>query len=167
MSYYTISSQIGLSAKTIRNRISKLQKSNIIYNFTVKLNLGLLDYNQFCFLVIKSDLGDGGDKVISALKKICDTIGRLDCLENITIFHVAIKNENEPKFDSFLKDYRSVIIKHENILYPEIVERLFKTDLKIMKCLFSDPRMENSNIAKSIDRSTRTVKGRLTKMTNN
>jgi DNA-binding Lrp family transcriptional regulator len=47
ISYEKLSSEMGLTAKSIKARVKKMRDDSIIDNFVVKINLRVLDYTRF------------------------------------------------------------------------------------------------------------------------
>jgi predicted transcriptional regulator len=51
-SYDKMSPEIGLSLKSIKTRVKKMQSDGIIHNFVVEMNLKVLGYSRFCLLTV-------------------------------------------------------------------------------------------------------------------
>jgi DNA-binding Lrp family transcriptional regulator len=77
-SYYRLSSEIGLTAKSIKVRVKKMQSDGIIDNFVVKVNLKVLGYSRFCLLTVGYDKTDDNRRnIVRSLSLVGDIIGIL------------------------------------------------------------------------------------------
>ncbi|MBV9667791.1 MAG: AsnC family transcriptional regulator, partial [Nitrososphaeraceae archaeon] len=76
-----------------------------------------------------------------------------------------MEQEMDKKIDSFVRDLRDAQVRNVfiNNLVPSRIT-LNETDIRIMKCLVQEPRMNITNIAKAISYSEKTIQRRLDRM---
>lgn len=167
ISYDQLSSQVGLTAKSIKARVKKMQSDGIIHNFVVKLNPRVLDYNRSSLLTVRFNQPHDERNIVHSINLIGDIIGRLDGISSVSAFLIAVKVGFEKKLDLLLNGLGQNLVQNHDIILPDVIEQPSTTDFKIMKCLFTNPRMEISDIANEISMSSKTVSRRLEKMVQN
>jgi DNA-binding Lrp family transcriptional regulator len=165
-SYSSVGNQIGLTAKSVKARVKKMQSSGVIDSFLVKVNPLVFNYSKFCLLIVRNNKAD--EKHIErSLSLLGDIFDRVDGLGNISIFLLAIKKEAEEKLKLLVDLVGQDLIQNQTIAFPSVREQPTYTDFKIMRCLLANPRMEISDIAEKISISSKTVARRLEKMIEN
>jgi DNA-binding Lrp family transcriptional regulator len=169
VSYSSLGSEIGLTAKSVKARIRKMQTSGIIDHFIVKLNPLALGYSKFCLLVLRINSKAADEKHISrSLSLVGDILYTVEGLGNISIFLLALKKEAEEKLELLVDVVgQDLLIQNLSIVFQNVREQPTYTDFKIMRCLLDNPRMEVSDIAEKISMSSKTVARRLEKMVDN
>jgi DNA-binding Lrp family transcriptional regulator len=53
VSYNSLGSEIGMTAKSVKARVKKMQSSGVIDSFIVKVNPMVLGYSKVCILVLR------------------------------------------------------------------------------------------------------------------
>jgi DNA-binding Lrp family transcriptional regulator len=162
-----LGNEIGLTAKSVRARVKKMQSSGVIDSFIVKVNPLVLGYSKFCLLIVRNNKAD--EKHIGrSLSLLGDIFDRVDGLGNTSIFLLAVKKEAEEKLELLVDVIgQDLLIQNQTIAFPSIREQPTYTDFKIMRCLLANPRMEILDIAEKISMSSKTVTRRLEKMIEN
>jgi DNA-binding Lrp family transcriptional regulator len=128
------------------------------------VNPAIFGYEKQCFLVIRNIdkiITKEKDYVFDQLNLLGDVLGYAKQLGGDTIFLLLVRPEAEDKIEFVT-----------NLLKPATIEYRFATinpssmnvsisDLKIIKCLLSDARMEIADIAKEASISPRTATRRI------
>ena len=168
--YRSIASTVGLSANAVKTRVKKMISKGIIKKFIVKVNPAIFGYEKQCFLVVRNSdkiITKEKDYVFNQLNLLGDVLGYAKQLGGDTIFLLLVRPEAEDKIEFVT-----------NLLKPATIEYRFATinppsmnvsisDLKIIKCLLSNARMEIADIAKEASISPRTATRRIEKLTQN
>jgi DNA-binding Lrp family transcriptional regulator len=166
--YRSIASTVGLSANAVKTRVKKMIAKGIIKKFIVKVNPAIFGYEKQCFLVVRNSdkiIKKEKDYVFNQLNLLGDVLGYAKQLGGDTIFLLLVRPEAEEKIEFVT-----------NLLKPATIEYRFATinppsmnvsisDLKIIKCLLSNARMEIADIAKEASISPRTATRRIEKLT--
>jgi DNA-binding Lrp family transcriptional regulator len=166
-SYSSLGNEIGLTAKSVKARVKKMQSSGVIDSFLVKVNPLVLSYSKFCLLVVRINNKADEKDIERSLSLLGDIFDRADGLGNISIFLLAIKKEAEEKLELLVDLVGQDLIQNQTIAFPSVREKPTYTDFKIMRCLLANPRIEISDIAEEISMSSKTVARRLEKMIEN
>jgi DNA-binding Lrp family transcriptional regulator len=167
VSYSSLGNEIGLTAKSVKARVEKMQSSGVIDSFIIKVNPLVLGYSKFCLLIVRNSKADQ-KHIESSLSLLGDIFERVYGLGNLSIFLLAVKKEAEEKLELLVDVIgQDLLIQSQTIAFPNVREQPTYADFKIMKCLLADPRMEISDIAEKISMSTKTVSRRLEKMIQN
>ena len=168
--YRTIASTVGISANAVKTRVKKMTAKGIIQKFMVEVNPAIFGYEKQCFLVVwNSDkiITKEKDYVFNQLNLLGDIFGYAKHLGGDTIFLLLVRPEAEEKIEFVT-----------NLLKPATIEYRFATinppsmnvsisDLKIIKCLLSNARMEIADVANEASVSSRTATRRIEKMRQN
>lgn len=169
VSYNSLGNEIGITAKSVKARVKKMQSTGVIHSFIVKVNPLVLGYSKVCILLLKVNSNAANEKRIrSSLSLLGDILNTGHVLGNILTYKLAIKKVAEEKLE-LLDDVigRDILIQNQTVVSPNFVEQPTYVDFKIMRCLLDDPRMEISDIAEKISMSSKTVARRLEKMIEN
>jgi DNA-binding Lrp family transcriptional regulator len=167
VSYSSLGNEIGLTAKSVKARVEKMQSSGVIDSFIIKVNPLVLGYSKFCLLIVRNSKADQ-KHIERSLSLLGDIFERVYGLGNLSIFLLAVKKEAEEKLELLVDVIgQDLLIQSQTIAFPNVREQPTYADFKIMKCLLADPRMEISDIAEKISMSTKTVSRRLEKMIQN
>ena len=75
ISFSEISNLLNVSNTTIHVRIKRLQKLDVIKNFTITIDYGKLGFNYTCYMGIYLDKASKYDSVLNKLKKIENITG--------------------------------------------------------------------------------------------
>jgi DNA-binding Lrp family transcriptional regulator len=163
-SYSSLGNELGLTAKSVRARVKKMQSSGVIDSFIVKVNPIVLGYSKFCVLIVRNGKADQ-KRIRRTLSLLGDILYRAEGLSGISIFLLAIKKEAEEKLELLVDVIgQDLLIQNQTIAFPSVREQPTYTDFKIMRCLLDNPRMEISDIAEKISMSSKTVTRRLEKL---
>ena len=53
VSYNSLGNEIGMTAKSVKVRVKKMQSTGVIHSFVVKVNPLVLGYSKVCILVLR------------------------------------------------------------------------------------------------------------------
>lgn len=170
-SFMSIGSAIGMTSKSVKARVDRMVSTGVIEKFVVKVNPVALGYGIGCMLIIREHTANTQD-IVSRLNLLGDVSLHTKCMGGISTFCLAIKEGQEEKLTLLLDSLKpaSVRIVFTSKLSspsPSLVgskTQLTETDLRIIKCLVSNPRMDMNDIAREISVSARTVNRRLNKL---
>ena len=166
-SYTDIASAVGISTNATKLRTNKMISSGVLQGFRVLVNPATFGYDKLIFLIVKNI-----DKIIKEqdLFKKVSLLGEIFVYAehlNATVFFLFAKDISQDKIDIVT-----------DLLNPVTVETIFgnyrpptmtvnDSDLEIMKCLLSDPRMSVKDLAQETSLSHKTVARRLGMMREN
>jgi DNA-binding Lrp family transcriptional regulator len=169
VSYNSLGSEIGLTTKSVKARVKKMQSSGVIDSFIVKVNPLVLGYSKSCMLVLRVNNKAADEKHIRRnLSLLGDILYTGHILGNISTFKLAVKKEAEEKLELLIDVIgQNLLIRNQTVVFQNVREQPTYTDFKIMRCLLDNPRMEISDIAEKISMSSKTVARRLEKMIEN
>jgi DNA-binding Lrp family transcriptional regulator len=179
-SFMSIGSAIGMTSKSVKARVDRMISTGVIEKFVLKVNPVALGYGIGCMLIVREHSADTND-IINRLNLVGDVSIHSKCMGGISTFCLAIKEGHEDKLRLLLDSLKpaSVRIIFTSKLSPSSStststlpssssmnkrHELTETDLRIIKCLISNPRMEMNDIARETSISGRTVNRRLTKL---
>ena len=149
-----IGKKVGLSGVAVKSRITKMIKSGIIQNFTVKMEPPSLGYGVI-YLVIPSD---DEVSIVKKLKLIGEPFFIVPCLGDITACGIVVEKDLEQKTElvkNLISNAR--IILTLNAQDSEFRLDLTRTDFKILEQLLKNPREKIDSLAESTGLSTKTV----------
>ena len=149
-----IGKKVGLSGVAVKSRITKMIKSGIIQNFTVKMEPPSLGYGVI-YLVVPSDDEVG---IVKKLKLVGEPFFVVPCLGDITACGIVVEKDLEQKTElvkNLISNAR--IILTLNAQDSDFRLDLTKTDFKILEQLLKNPREKIDNLAESTSLSTKTV----------
>ena len=168
-SFMSIGSSVGLTSKSVKARVDAMKSTGVIEKFVVKVSPAALGYGLGCMLIVREHSAHTDD-IIRRLNLLGDVSIHSRCMGGVSTFCLAIKEGHEDKLD-LLRDSLKPATVHFMFTSPSYYSgnkhELSETDLRIIKCLLSNPRMESNDIAKKISISSRTVNRRLTRMKDN
>lgn len=169
VSYSSLGNYVGLTAKSVKARVKKMQSSGIIDSFIVKVNPLVLGYSKLCILVLRINSKTADEKHIKrSLSLLGDILYTGYLLGNISIFKLALKKEAEEKLELLVDVIgQDLLIQNQTAVFQNVREQPTYIDFKIIRCLLDNPRMEISDIAEKILMSSKTVSRRLEKMIEN
>ena len=169
VSYNSLGSEIGLTTKSVKARVKKMQSSGVIDSFIVKVNPLVLGYSKSCMLVLRVNSKAADEKHIRrSLSLLGDILYTGHVLGNISTFKLAVKKEAEEKLELLVDVIgQDLLIQNQTVVFQNVREQPTYTDFKIMRCLLDNSRMEISDIAEKISMSSKTVTRRLEKMIEN
>jgi DNA-binding Lrp family transcriptional regulator len=168
-SFMSIGNSVGLTSKSVKARVDAMVSTGVIEEFVVKVNPVALGYGLGCMLIVREHTAQTDD-IIRRLNLLGDVSIHSRCMGGVSAFCLAIKEGHEDKLE-LLRDSLKPATVHFMFTsasnYQSNKHELSETDLRIIKCLLSNPRMEAIEIAKKISASARTVNRRLTRMKDN
>jgi DNA-binding Lrp family transcriptional regulator len=177
-SYRGIGLILGLTTNTVKRRVKILIQNKIIEKFITNLNFAILGYRMNCLLIIRHH-NSSLDEIAKYLHRFGNIYLRINSIGGTSVFGIIVRPSMEEEI-KFLKETShrdllgvekdsgtSINIRDIFIGYPTSNFKLIETDLKIIRCLLSDPRMKIMDIANTISASQRTVTRRLEIMEKN
>lgn len=166
--YSNIASAVGITPSAAKERINKMISDGAIQSFVIFVNPAIFGYQKECILILRNV-----DKTI----KEQDLLRKISLLGDISVY--ALSLEGTASFIVSVRDRAqdnigilNDLLKPSNLesifaRYTPAVMKIRSSDLGIMKCLFSNPRMLVEDIAKETSLSSKTVARRLEKMREN
>ena len=159
-----IGQKIGLSGVAVKSRISKMIKSKLIENFTLKIEPHLLGYNVIYLVTTGQDVNE----IVKQVKLVGEPFFVVPCVGGISACGIVVRGEVDQKIaiiNNLLKDVRVL-----NIFEAEdagIESNLTQTDLDVIEQLLKTPRDLIDIISKKTKLSSKTVMRSIEKLQNN
>jgi len=149
-----IGKKVGLSGVSVKSRVSKMVRSGVIQNFTMKVEPASLGYGVIYMTVPSDDEAS----IVKKLKLVGEPFFVVPCLGDITACAIVIEKDMEQKTELV----KNLISNARIILTMDAKESEFrvdltKTDFKILEQLLKNPKEKIDSIAKSTKLSTKTV----------
>ena len=166
-SYARIAEKLGVDEETVRNRIARAQKTGFLGGWRPVLNPHLIG-RESAGIDLEVNDETGKPNAISQIKLIDGVVFVLE-------FHgkglqVLLYYENEQDLARKIQLITSICRSKDPVYWkgglPPCELNLKKTDWEIVKALRRDARRSPSDVGREVGVSTRTVKRRLTLMTN-
>ena len=149
-----IGKKVGLSGVSVKSRITKMVRSGVIQNFTMKVEPPCLGYGVIYLIVPSCD--EAG--IIKKLKLVGEPFFVVSCLGDITACAIVVEKDMEQKAElvkNLISNARIVLTLDAE--ESEFKADLTKTDFKILEQLLKNPKEKIDSIAKSTKLSTKTV----------
>jgi len=149
-----IGKKVGLSGVSVKSRITKMVKSGVIQNFTMKVEPSSLGYGVI-YLIVPSDDEVG---IVKKLKLIGEPFFVVSCIGDMTACAIIVEKDMEQKTElvkNLISNARIVLTVDAKD--SEFRADLTKTDFKILEKLLKNPKEKIDAIAKSTKLSTKTV----------
>jgi DNA-binding Lrp family transcriptional regulator len=161
--------EIGLTAKSVKARVKKMQSSGVLHSFIVKVNPLVFGYSKVCIMVLRINSKAADEKHIRrSVSLLGDILNTGHVLGNILTFKLAVKKEAEEKLELLVDVIgQDLLLQNQTVVLQNVREQPTYVDFKIIRCLLDNPRMEISDIAEKISMSSKTVTRRLEKMIEN
>ena len=149
-----IGKKVGLSGVSVKSRVSKMVRSGVIQNFTMKVEPPSLGYGVIYMTVPSDDEAS----IVKKLKLVGEPFFVVPCLGDITACAIVVEKDMEQKTELV----KNLISNARIILTMDAKESEFrvdltKTDFKILEQLLKNPKEKIDVIAKSTKLSTKTV----------
>jgi len=149
-----IGKKVGLSGVSVKSRVSKMVRSGVIQNFTMKVEPASLGYGVIYMTVPSDDEAS----MVKKLKLVGEPFFVVPCLGDITACAIVVEKDMEQKTELV----KNLISNTRIILTMDAKESEFrvdltKTDFKILEQLLKNPKEKIDVIAKSTKLSTKTV----------
>lgn len=169
--YRTIASTVEISTNAVKTRVKNMLSKGVIQRFIIVVNPAIFGYEKLCLLIMRNSNkiitkqeGGVGVHVSNQLNLFGDVWVYIEQLGGAAIFWLLLRPDVEDKIELM-----------KNLLKPAVVEYKFVTmnppsmnisisDLKVIKCLSSNARMEIADIAKGASISPKTARRRIEKM---
>src|SRR5438093_5073537 len=173
-SFMSIGSAVGMTSKSVKARVDTMLSTGVIEEFVVKVNPVALGYGLSCMLIVREHTENTND-IVNRLNLLGDVSSHTKCLGGISAFCLAIKEGNEEKLKLLFDSLKLATV---HIMFTSKLSsssrsdlrnkhELSDTDLRVIKCLLSNPRMDLNEIGRKTSMSAKTVNRRLTKMRDN
>ena len=174
-SFMSIGSAVGMTSKSVKTRVDTMLSTGVIEEFVVKVNPVALGYGLSCMLIVREHTENTND-IVNRLNLLGDVSSHTKCLGGISAFCLAIKEGNEDKLKLLFDSLKLATV---HIMFTSKLsssssrsdlrnkDELSDTDLRVIKCLLSNPRMDLNEIGRKTSMSAKTVNRRLTRMRNN
>jgi DNA-binding Lrp family transcriptional regulator len=163
ISYRSLGRSVGLSTNATKTRLNRLIHDGMIQQFVAFLDLAILGYPRIYYLLVRNS--DSVEETRSRIKLVGEIIFEIEGIGSIAIYGIAIKEHTKDEKIQLLSDaLKPAIVLSINIGRSEISEKLRETDLKILRCVIENPRMEITKIADKVSVSSKTVGARLERM---
>jgi len=159
ISYRNISSSVRLTPNAVKTRVNKLISSGIIKDFIVRVNPAIIGYEKEYSLTIRN-IGkmDKEDSVINKLNLLGEVLVYAKQLGGLSICVLAIKGGSKDKIGLMGDVLKPAVIEKTMLVnYKPVSVKIQSSDLKVIKCLFSNPRIQIKDIAKKTSLSVRTM----------
>jgi len=169
VSYRNISLTVGLTPNAVKSRVNKLISSGIIKDFIVRVNPAIFGYEKEYSLTIQN-IGkmDKEDNVINNLNLLGEVLVYAKQLGGLSICVLAIKGGSEYKIGLMGDVLKPAVIEKTMLVnYKPVSAKIQSSDLKVIKCLFSNPRIQIKDISKKTSLSVRTMTRWFEKMKEN
>jgi DNA-binding Lrp family transcriptional regulator len=178
-SYRTIASTVGISTNAVKVRVKNLLDKGIIQRFIAVVNPAVFGYEKQCLLILRNS-----DKIIAEQKQkqkqqkeeeeeeyifnqlslFGDIWIYAQQLGGAAIFLILLRPGDEDKSELMNNLLKPAITEFKFVMMKPPSINVSISDLKIIKCLLSNARMEIAEIAKEVSISRKTAGKRLEKM---
>ncbi len=176
-SFRSIGSAVGMTSKSVKARVDTMLSTGVIEGFVAKVNPVALGYGMNCMLIVREHTEHTED-ILNRLNLLGDVSSHTKCLGGISAFCLAIKEGYEDKFKLLFDSLKAATVhvmftSKLSLLSPSSTSdlhykhELSEADLRIIKCLLSNPRMDLNDIGRRTSMSAKTVHRRLTRMRDN
>jgi DNA-binding Lrp family transcriptional regulator len=168
LSYRNIAQTIDLTTKSVKTRVDKMISAKVIERFIVLVNLSILGYTATCAFALRKNMVN--KDLIDKINLVGDMQYQFHVLGGAIGFSIAVREESEEKIELLLQSLQPAIlgvVAQNDIYSNKISDDLTETDYRIIKQLMQNPRMDISDLGKTISISSKTVSRRLDKMQNN
>ena len=159
ISYRNMASIVNLTPNAVKARVNKMISKGIIKNFIVRANPALFGYEIECSITIQN-VGRKmkEEHIVDNLNLFGNVLVYAKQLGQSSIYVLALKEVEEDKIrliNDLIKPAVVEKIIFANYRLPSI--KIHISDLKIIKSLLLNPRMQIEEIARDTSLSTRTV----------
>ncbi|MFZ8907354.1 MAG: AsnC family transcriptional regulator [Nitrosopumilaceae archaeon] len=159
-----IGKELGISGGSVRARIRKMEDSQIIENFTVKVDPPVLGLGVLYIVVT----GQNIKEILKQIRLVGKPFFVVPCIGGVTVCGIVVKENLQEKIELANNLMRGVrvlsIFEAEN---PGFDSNLTKTDLEILEQLMKNPRQKIESISKKTNLSTKTVTRCIEKLNEN
>ena len=159
LSYQTLAKKHNVTATAIKKRIGRLIDSGVIADFTVELNLAMIDADYLLILIERDAIGDEEELVeLIGAHTMVSEVGAL-AGSMIIAFASFQGAEDLTELRTYLKQLKGVkSVEMHTLLFPKGKKMDLKhLHLRVLRCLLEDPRMNVTDIAARTGLAARTV----------
>lgn len=149
-----IGKELGISGGSVRARIRKMENSQVIENFIVKVDPPVLGLGVL-YIVVS---GENIKEILEQISLVGKPFFVVPCVGGVTVCGIVVKEDIHEKIklaNELMKDVRILSIFEAES--PGFDSNLTKTDLEILNELMKDPRQKIESISKKTNLSTKTV----------
>jgi DNA-binding Lrp family transcriptional regulator len=164
--YRNIAERVGITPNAVKARVNKMISQGIIQNFVVRINPVIFGYEKECILTVRhyyKSMKEDQD-IVKKLNLLGDVFVYAKQLGGDSMFVLAIKPGAEDKIGLMIDLLKPAIVDSKFVDYKPTSMSITISDVKIIKCLLSNARMEIADIAKDASISSKTVARRIDKM---
>ena len=166
--YRNIASAVGIMPSAAKERINRMVSNGAIRSFVLFVNPVILGYEKECILILRYvDKTIKEQDILNKVSLLGDVLVYILSLEGTANFILSVKNRAQGKIEILADLLKPSKVESIFARYSPVTMKIHSSDLKIMKCLLSDPRMLIGDIAEATSLSPRTVARRLDKMREN
>jgi DNA-binding Lrp family transcriptional regulator len=167
--YRNIASAVGISTNATKERVHKIVSAGVIQSFEVLVNPVMFGYKIECILRVKNiDKSIKEQDLFRKISLLGDIFCYLKQLEGAAaIFVLFVRTGAERKIGIISDLIKPAEVESIFGAYKQVNTKIQSSDLEIMKCLLSNPRMSIEDVAKETRLSTKAVARRLEKMIEN
>lgn len=166
--YSKIASIVGMTPNAVKERVNKMVSNGTIRSFVLRINPTALGYEKGCILIIRDiDKTAKEQDIINKINLIGDIHTYAKELGRASLFLLAVRAGAEDKIVILTDMLKPAAVESIFVSYRPLTMEIRNSDLQIIKCLLSDPRMLVEDIAKETSLSPKTISRRLEKMGEN
>lgn len=149
--YRSIATTVGITPNAVKTRLNKLTSQGIIQSFIVRINAVIFGYEKLCILVLKNiDKTIKEQDIFKKISLLGDVFGISKHLEGDAIFVLYVRNTAQDKIGILTDLLKPTTLEALFATHRPVTMKIQSSDLEIMKCLLSDPRMLAKDIAKEL-----------------
>ena len=167
-SYRNLASIVGITPNAMKERISKMISNGIIQKFVVRINPVIFGYEKECILILRDiDKTIKEQDILNRINLLGDVFVYAKQLEGASIFVLYTRDGAQDKIGILTDLLKPAALDTIFVSHRPVTMGIHSSDLEIMRCLLSNPRMLVEDIAKEASLSLKTVARRLEKMREN
>jgi DNA-binding Lrp family transcriptional regulator len=167
-SYRNIASAVGIMPSAAKERVNKMVSNGAIRSFVLFVNPVILGYEKECILILRHvDKTIKEQDILNRVSLLGDVLVYVLSLEGTANFILSVKDRAPDKIGILTDLLKPSEVESIFARYSPARMKIYGSDLKIMKCLLSDPRMLIEDVAETTSLSPKTVARRLDKMREN
>jgi len=166
--YRNIATAVGIMPSAAKERINKMVSNGAIRSFVLFVNPVILGYEKECILILRHvDKTIKEQDILNRVSLLGDVLVYILSLEGTSNFILSVKDRAQDKIGILTDLLKPSKVESIFARYSPVTMKIYSSDLKIMKCLLSDPRMLIEDVAEATSLSPKTVSRRLDKMREN
>lgn len=160
-SYRSVARNLGMTTKTVKSRVDKMNTAKVFERFITLVNPSILGYGMICNFSLRKDMLT--KEIIDRINLVGDIHYQYHVMGGVEGFIMLVPEGSEEKSELLLKSLQPAIlgVTIQNCGHKEFAEKLSATDYRLIKQLIYNPRMQISELGKSISATSKTVRRRL------